>query len=293
MTTANLDRIIQRLVRVENLAFECYQKAQEIQGLSAGFVDFLQRCAEEEAWHLNALKKAASHLAGNEEIVSALKVDSSTSERVEAELNISLQLFGKKGIGEREVLERVISFEFSEWNPIFIYVLDLLTEITGESLYPAAQIRLHLQRIIDYAELTGFEHEKLRRLRTLPRIWEESILAVDDEDSIRELLAGILQTCGRVDLARDGFEALEMLRRHYYKVIITDIHMPNLDGMGFFREALEIYPNIAERFIFLSGDPVLPDSGEPGIGAATILGKPFRATELVEMVKARLKNAAP
>ena len=114
---------------------------------------------------------------------------------------------------------------------------------------------------------------------------------MDDVESIRDLVAGILEPYGRVDLARDGLEALGMLKNHYYKAIVTDLSMPNLDGLGLFRRALEIHPGIAGRFIFLSGDTDLLSVEEPGIKEASILRTPFRAWELIERVRALLEKS--
>ena len=284
----NLIQTAQWLGRVEMMAFQCFQAAQESPGLGSSLGEFLRDCAEEEAWHLNAIKKAGRLLEGGENIASDLEIDLRTRDRVEGPFQRILNRTGEAPLSEREVLECIVTTEFSEWNPIFIYFMACLKKIYGESLYPSVRINSYLQRIIDYLELTGFEHPKLRRLKALPLIWEESVLVVDDEALIRELASGVLKTEGRVDLARDGREALGLLKGHYYKAIVTDLEMPHLDGLGFFRLAREIHPRIAPRFIFLSAGVDRLDPNEPGLKEATRLRKPFRAWELIEEVKARL-----
>lgn len=58
-----------------------------------------------------------------------------------------------------------------------------------------------------------------------------SLLVVDDEEAIRTLLARVGERAGFiVDTARDGVEALEMLRRKEYKIAIVDLMMPRLSG---------------------------------------------------------------
>ena len=286
--TMSLVRMVEQLARIENLAFEFYQKTQDFPGLSAGFIDFLRDCAEEEAWRLNALKKANRLLEGKEDIVSGLEIDTRTRERIETPFKNILGRAGGRPFSERELMAGIAAAEFSEWSALFVHIMGRLKDLSGESLYPAARVQSHLQRVIDYFELAGFEHHKLRRLKTLPRVWEESILAVDGDPAIRELVAGILKTEGRVDLARDGREALELLKNHYYKVIVSGLEMPHLDGLGFFRRAREIHPRIARRFIFLSAKADLLNRDEPGLKAATLLEKPFRAWELIEKVNALL-----
>lgn len=64
------------------------------------------------------------------------------------------------------------------------------------------------------------------------------LLVVDDDEDIREFLALALADLGdlNIDLSRDGLEALEMLKKADYDLVITDIRMPNLDGIGLIQE---------------------------------------------------------
>lgn len=58
-----------------------------------------------------------------------------------------------------------------------------------------------------------------------------SLLVVDDEEAIRTLLARVGERAGFiVDTARDGVEALEMLRRKEYMIAVVDLMMPRLSG---------------------------------------------------------------
>ena len=57
------------------------------------------------------------------------------------------------------------------------------------------------------------------------------ILVVDDDDQIRDLLATTLGADGHtVDGARDGGEALALLALHPYDLVLSDLHMPHVDG---------------------------------------------------------------
>ena len=59
-----------------------------------------------------------------------------------------------------------------------------------------------------------------------------NILIVDDEESIRKTLGGILEDEGyNVWLARDGKEAMELAREKLPHLVILDIWMPGMDGM--------------------------------------------------------------
>ena len=59
------------------------------------------------------------------------------------------------------------------------------------------------------------------------------ILVVDDDQSIRQLVCTIVQREQfTVDCAADGVEAIEMLKKHRYSLILLDLMMPRLDGFG-------------------------------------------------------------
>ncbi len=85
------------------------------------------------------------------------------------------------------------------------------------------------------------------------------ILVVDDEPEITELVAEILERSGhRVDVADGGRTALRALERNDYRVIITDLRMPDMDGRTLFEQAEQVRPGSRDRFLFLTGDTLSP-----------------------------------
>lgn len=59
------------------------------------------------------------------------------------------------------------------------------------------------------------------------------LLLVDDSAVVRAKLAKLFEGAGyRISLAKDGVEALDVLQRERFAVLITDLEMPNLDGFG-------------------------------------------------------------
>jgi signal transduction histidine kinase len=87
---------------------------------------------------------------------------------------------------------------------------------------------------------------------TTPR---RSILIVDDEAEIREILADILKGARhRVAAVASGREALERMAAERYDVILTDIRMPDLDGRTLYREIERRWPDRAARVVFVTGD---------------------------------------
>jgi DNA-binding NtrC family response regulator len=80
----------------------------------------------------------------------------------------------------------------------------------------------------------------------------QSILVIDDERSIRNILKEILQyESYEVDDAKDGIEGLEKIKNKHYDLVICDIKMPNMDGIEVLEKAKEYREDI--QFIMISG----------------------------------------
>lgn len=118
------------------------------------------------------------------------------------------------------------------------------------------------------------------------------ILLVDDDPMITELVVDMLSLEGYdVDTANNGIEALQKLERQRYDLIITDLHMPKLDGSGFYRELAQRKLHSLKRIIFLTGTAgvseehrFVRESGVP------VLFKPFNVSELIELVRRLLSS---
>ena len=107
---------------------------------------------------------------------------------------------------------------------------------------------------------------------------------MDDDALLRESVVAILEElCGQVYEASDGVEGLEVLGRHPdISVVITDIAMPRLDGIGFARQARRDHPDL--KVLFLSGlysdHPPARSSAKAVPAARAGLGPPAPAGNL-------------
>ncbi len=71
------------------------------------------------------------------------------------------------------------------------------------------------------------------------------ILVVDDEENVRVTTAAILEQDGyRVEMAGDGFEALEKLSRGHFDLVLTDLRMDDMDGTQLLNEMHTKHPNV-------------------------------------------------
>ncbi len=121
---------------------------------------------------------------------------------------------------------------------------------------------------------------------------ERRILVVDDEPLIRELYAEALRDEGQVDVAGDGVEALALLDVHQYDLILTDVSMPRLDGLGLFETVLATRADLAPTFMFVTGSLFGGTAIVIDGRSLPLLHKPIRMDALVAAVRRRLAEAA-
>ncbi len=72
-----------------------------------------------------------------------------------------------------------------------------------------------------------------------------NILIVDDDRAIADILMDLLSESGRsVDVCYDGLAAIKRLQKNVYDLVIVDLVMPRIDGMGVLKYAKEINPDV-------------------------------------------------
>jgi len=116
------------------------------------------------------------------------------------------------------------------------------------------------------------------------------VLVIDDEPKIADFVSRALSANGlNVDAATEGARGLELARTGQYDLVILDLMMPGVNGMGVLRGTIEARPG--QRVLVLSA---LGDVDSKvrclELGAADYLTKPFALAELVARVWARLRQ---
>lgn len=118
-----------------------------------------------------------------------------------------------------------------------------------------------------------------------------SILIVDDQASILQLLRRILERHGHsVTEAVDGFTALEKVSESRPDLVITDIFMPEMDGLEFLRRLRDLSPR--PGVIAMSGGGVMAHDQvlalAEALGASLVLTKPFMPKDVLNGVESVL-----
>jgi len=116
---------------------------------------------------------------------------------------------------------------------------------------------------------------------------------VDDEPLVAALMADSLGLEGyEVETAKNGREALEKIGARSYDVILSDLRMPELDGVALYRELERYQPRLLQRLAFVSGTTEPPEYGsfleQTG---ATVLSKPFDLAALHRLVQRLLQDS--
>jgi DNA-binding NtrC family response regulator len=112
----------------------------------------------------------------------------------------------------------------------------------------------------------------------------KKVLVVDDERGIRLLLSEALSSEGfEVRSAKDGQESLEVLKKEHFDLVVTDINMPRLDGVGMLKSMQK--GGRKEKVIIMTGNPSEKSLSHEGItNVVRSIMKPFEMDYFVNLV---------
>jgi CheY-like chemotaxis protein len=225
------------------------------------------------------------------------------------------EIFGRYVAAAMNILDLLVVERYTTNEELTQNMLGELNRPLGEIAAQAEALRTatddkerekHLKRIVKAASgmrakieactagprtILGAE-EELRRLDPDPAMKSKRVLVADDEQTIRDPLAGLLRQKGCiVTVCANGDETVVMLEKsrttgRHYDLVISDIKIPGCNGYEIFRTAKSIDP--ATPVILMTGfgyDPnhsIVRASQE---GLHSFLFKPFKANQLLDLVE--------
>lgn len=249
-----MENIISWLLKIERLANEAYNKAVFAFPENSELVKLLKVLADDEDGHYNVMIKASNYLESGANLPAMISIDEKTRNEIGEYFYLIEDGVKNHTLNQDQLIEYLVNAEISEWNGIFVYVVKTIGKAQPEIKYSAAEMQAHIEKIKYFIETHDKRKYLLDKLLNLPVVWIENILIVDDDETITELLGGLLERIGNIDIAHDGLEALKVLKEKYYKLIISDIDMPKMDGLAFYKEAVRQFPEMHNRFLFLTAD---------------------------------------
>ena len=127
--------------------------------------------------------------------------------------------------------------------------------------------------------------------RSVPIWGRPRLLIVDDEEMIAGLLKrGLASQAYDVTVVHSGPAALTALGQERIDLVLCDLMMPEMNGEDVYREATRRWPELALRFVFVTGGAFTPQ-GRQFLASidAPVLEKPFRLHQVREVVSSRLR----
>jgi len=288
---ADIRDVVNWIESVEQLVGRLYTSAAKAFAHDKHFSVFLRRLAEDEQSHAEFMSRISAHLREKKRrFVLDIALDRKTRDCVEAPLKRFEEHLAGKSISKRRVVEYMARAESSELNPVFLYIVGKFGEIDRKTERMIADIQSHLTRIRDYINILPQDLKPSIDVGTLPAVWEERFLVVDDHEPLRELVAALLSRWGAVEVVAGGMDGLEKVREHYYNGIVSDIQMPGMDGFEFYQRAVESNPNLKKHFLFYSAD-ITPEREEYlKKNKLCFLRKPFELVEFMDTIDQILRQ---
>ena len=128
----------------------------------------------------------------------------------------------------------------------------------------------------------------LEQLRESEKVFSLKILVADDDALGRRLMHLILTKEGhRVELAANGLEALEAVKRNQFDIVFMDLHMPDMDGMEASRQIRAWEKGGSHTFIVALTASYLPEIGESlfDAGMDNYISKPLDVAQAQRLLK--------
>jgi CheY-like chemotaxis protein len=272
---------------------EIYKDAEIFFKHDPEFTRLLNHLAEDEAWHFHIMGSASDFYKNAPQLPACIILDDALMTRLEAPFRENRKMISAGTLTRDAMLDCIVRTEFSEWNDIFLYVVNTLKGKRREFVYVASKLEQHKKYIERYLETLPLGSVFLDRIRRVPTVWNIRILVVEDYEPIRELVADLLSTEGIVETAENGEEGLKKATLQYYDLILSDNYMNVMSGIEFFKQIALRDPRVAERFLFLVDD-IKPDHLD-FIAKHNIryLMKPFPVDDFQRMVHDMLSKTAP
>ena len=141
-----------------------------------------------------------------------------------------------------------------------------------------------------HAKETGAPAATFRDNSDSPERVSPHLAVVEDEDSVRELIADALAYNGyEVDLAADGAEALRLCEKARYDLILSDLQMPNMDGAALYQELRLRYGSTMPPMLFVTAPSLSLDYARfLQASSVPVLSKPFTVDGLRKAVRVAL-----
>lgn len=253
----------------------------------------------------------------NDEVIGVLNVESRKPAAFDEESRHLAERFGRDIAVALHILDLLVMERYTTTGKLGSDVMaeisgpvnDILTDVENliEDYIGHDDLRHRLNRITSTAVgirdaikrvtspqrgLIGARSTGVRR--NDPILSGKSILIADDETMIRDTVRDVMASYGcEVTLADNGDQAIELISKTEYDLVLSDIRMPGRDGYQVFAAAKDV--NKHTPVILMTGfgyDPNHAIVRAHREGLAAVLFKPFKVDQLLSEIRTALRNAA-
>ncbi len=165
--------------------------------------------------------------------------------------------------------------------------------ISGTSLAPSGELVMILDPF-GLVRWSGVTPESPAD-RAAPQRSQEAALVIDDSISVRRVAARQLRALGMdVDEACDGVEALRKVRERSYRLVVTDLEMPRMDGFAFLAELGKSgIPSLPPVVVSSTMTDAETRKRVRDLGATAFVAKPFGPVDFTRTIKSLLNETSP
>lgn len=246
-----MNRLIDWLAEREEEIEALYRSAAVRFAAHYDFPQFLLILAAQERDHGNFLRQLPqpelTGLSGIEQLC-----DPVSRKNTEELIAAGWQALAAEDLNEQTMLEVIVKLEFSEWNSIFLLTMNWSGQSDGEFRRMLAEIELHRKTIEDYLLHAPAADDLYQIIHTLAPLWKKRILIVDDDPVIARLLGIVMTPYGDLEVTTFPLEALNHLRSRPFDMVISDVCMPEMNGIEFYQQAVLLDPEIGKHFLFFT-----------------------------------------
>jgi CheY-like chemotaxis protein len=248
-----MQEIIDWLITVEHSANYFYTASADFFVNDPELKTFVRHIADDEADHYHVMVSAARFIETLVPRTPAIKVDDSIKARIETLFNTGMGLLKSGLITKESLIDIIVETEFSEWNDLFLYVIETLKTKDRIFAQNVSRIHQHMRDIERYLNSSAYGHDKLQSFTKLPYAKKAKVLIVDDDYALLQLLSALLEDFCDTDLAANGVEALAKIKTTPYDLVISDVEMPVMNGIELYQNAIKYFVNPNDYFLFHTG----------------------------------------
>jgi CheY-like chemotaxis protein/rubrerythrin len=276
--------VIAWLIDIESSAAGLYAEVAVAFSDDQDFSRFLALMSAEERDHELLLRQASAAISGKELKRACFYFDEHFRKKIEAPFLRARQLIENGELTKSTMVDILAELEFSEWNEIFLYILDTLKVVDEDVQKAVADIDQHRKHVQEFILSLPGGDSLIQRARRRSRTAGKRALIVEDNNAVARMLEALVADDVEVVVARDGQAGIDHIRQGRFDLIVASIEVPEMNGIEMYKQAEAMDPSIGRRFIFFTATENQEYLNFVRESKALILPKPSPVRVLHEMM---------